>query len=927
MIYHDLTFETLAKAPVKSSYVEVARQGYDPYSNYDNGLTWTSATLLMSVNIDAVGHFLGTATKKATVKLLGIVSTAVKGDMFQIRLGLRTSDPSVPGIDTISEGFYFVDDIAFDYEAGSTTITMYDHMWVASQTPYPATFSYPTTVQALAMQVASKLQLSLGAGFSSLPNASYAVSSDLYATISNASLQTVIQEIASTTGTSARISDRTLVFSKFTVNSENLTSTELKKLKIGNKYGPVTSVILGRVPQNDNVAILNKTSTSPTVTGVNTTTNLLTINANGMTNGTMVRIASTATLPAPLVANTNYFVYNAGSANTFALTTTYANAIAGTSLIDLTTAGTGTITLTTLTLQEVQINNVQIVDGDRATALTPLYASLLGTEWNESTAETVGLAWHEVGDVIQYTQDANTVASFLSEVHLTLAGSVKESLVSVIPSAETINYQTAGGVLKTLYNTEIRVDKQDGIISSIVESQGENDANFTRIDQDIDNIQVSIQDGGGINGIKNSVGYSVGSGSRLNFWTYSGTTKTNVATNPSFEDLSTTGWVARVGAGPTPSNINIAPTPASGFAGVRALSSISSGAAGTAAMAIHQLSGLTIGATYEAYAYVRRVSTVGETLILGYSTNGTSDVTTTSLVVASGDIGWKLLHLTFVPTVTNPYIRVSGPSQFNLRGLYLDGIAVGIGLTGFFDGNTTDTTTDIYSWTGTPNLSTSTWSHYPSIVPSPDTGSLVAGAASQNRIDFSGGAGYITQRVIVQPGAAYSLSFYAKKEAAGVATVSLTNDVDSFSIPLATSTVYDWQEFTIENIVSTSSYFDVKIEIDASVTLFSITDLMLARGALAIAWQQAAGEVANTSVSFDTTGIKVSSSVYNGAYTQITPLEFAGYDTTGARAFALNNDTTEVNKLKVSGDITTPYHKIIFLSTGPYAGMNFVVKT
>lgn len=209
---------------------------------------------------------------------------------------------------------------------------------------------------------------------------------------------------------------------------------------------------------------------------------------------------------------------------------------------------------------------------------------------------------------------------------------------------------------------------------------------------------------------------------------------------------------------------------------------------------------------------------------------------------------------------------------------------------------------------------------------STDTGSQVAGATSGNRIDFTGGPLGIKQRVIVKPGGTYNLTFYAKKNTQGVAYVALSNDIDNFSVQLNDDTEYDWDRFVINDFVPSTSYLDVAIVIDGDVDLFSITDLMLAKGAVPKAWEQAGGEVANTNVTFDTKGIKVKSSVYEGAYTQITPLEFAGYDNQGDLAFALNNDTTIVNKLEIGGDVDTTTHSIVFLTTGPNAGMNFVVK-
>jgi hypothetical protein len=530
MVYHDNTFGTLASAQVKQTKVEVVSQTQDPYGFYDGALVYHANSVagnLVSVTIDSVGVFLGTVTKKATVKLNVIDASATIGQIFKIKLGIYNNDPSVSGFDTISVGFFLVDNVAFDYETNSTTITMYDWMWKAANTPYATGFAYPCTVQSLAGQVSSALGVSLMTGFSTLPNYNYTITEDLYADISNATLQTVIQEIAAATGTTARITDTTLNFVKFSPSNEVLNSDTLIELKVGDAYGPVTSVILGRVPQNDNIVLNNKVSVSNLITSINTTTNLFTITGSGMPNGTLVHLTSTATLPAPLTAGTNYFVFTNGSANTFALTATYADAIAGTNLIDITTSGSGTISLASLTTQEVQINNVQILDNDRVTLLPSLYNSLLGVYWNKSTSKTIGLGWHEVGDVISYQQGSTIVRSFLSEVHLTLDGAISESLVSTIPTAETINYQTAGGILKTIYNTEIKVDKQNQDIESIVSQQLDYETstqnNFTDVYQTINGVVTTIQSAGGGNFIINSVGRAKNPDTTLTAWTHSGT--------------------------------------------------------------------------------------------------------------------------------------------------------------------------------------------------------------------------------------------------------------------------------------------------------------------------------------------------------------------------------------------------------------------
>lgn len=540
MITHSSTFETLAKAPVKQTDVVVARKVTDITSGnvVDDGIiTWASSGVLMEVRIDSVGEMLGSATKKATVKLLGIIDTAIVGNLFQVRLGIYNAATLVNAYDYSSVGYFTVDSIDYDYEASSTTIVMYDAMWKAGNTLYTEAvglnfITYPISVQNFATTIAGILGVTLDTDFSTLPNKDYMILADLYSIISTTTLKNVIQDIAGATGSTAHMTDTVLHFHGFTpITAQTLTSNELKTLKISETYGPITSVVLGRMPQNDNIAINANAPSNNVITAINTTTDVFTLADHGMLAGNMIRLQTTGTLPLPLVANASYYVASI-TTSTFKLAPTYNDAIAGTNLINITTAGSGTISIPTLQTREIQINNNEILDDDRATLLPPLYNVLSGIDWTDVKADTVGLGWYEVGDVIHFTQGGVTVRAFIAEVHLTLAGSIKEQLISKVPDIASINYAAAGGITKSIYNTEIKVDKQAQEITSVVSRQdtleGTVNTNFSTISQDVDDVLVTIQRSGGGNLLYNSVGFAkeqIVDGSnmtydKLLYWTY-----------------------------------------------------------------------------------------------------------------------------------------------------------------------------------------------------------------------------------------------------------------------------------------------------------------------------------------------------------------------------------------------------------------------
>lgn len=392
---------------------------------------------------------------------------------------------------------------------------------------------------------------------------------------------------------------------------------------------------------------------------------------------------------------------------------------------------------------EVSIINNQIVDDARQTLIQPLYETLVGEtpyiSFFDAELTTEGHGWYEVGDQITADLSGIEYPVFISEHRLIIDGGIQEVIKSITPNNPAVNKTTAGGILRSLWNTELKVDKQQNEIVSVVSRQDEYESqtedNFTRIEQTVNQVATEIQDGGGMNQIKNSVGYSVEDG-LINFW-------------------------------------------------------------------------------------------------------DTNDLTARSRT---------------------------------------------------------------------------------------DTSAFTAGAISGSTVDLTAGPGTFTQRVTVNPGGHYVISFYAKKNTQGVVKVTASNDTDYFEVLFDDDTEYDWKKYRINEIQASSNYLDITFELDGDVELFSFTDLVMVRGIADRGWYQAVGEVANTNITLDTTGITVKSNVYEGAYTRMTPIEFAGYDDQGQRAFAVNNDTTEVNNLEIDGDIDTPEILITSVASGPNAGMNFVVK-
>ncbi len=178
-------------------------------------------------------------------------------------------------------------------------------------------------------------------------------------------------------------------------------------------------------------------------------------------------------------------------------------------------------------LTEVKLANNEIMDDDRTAFISNLLNAVDGIEWTGFEATTVGLGWYECGDRLEFEDgDGNQVEGIITYHKITVDGGIKEELKGVIPEETTTNYALAGGVMKTIYNTEIKVDKQGQEINLIVEEQttfeNQTNANFTQVSQNISSVVTSVQNSGGNNLIKNSAFYQVDSNNLPLYWTLSG---------------------------------------------------------------------------------------------------------------------------------------------------------------------------------------------------------------------------------------------------------------------------------------------------------------------------------------------------------------------------------------------------------------------
>jgi hypothetical protein len=122
-------------------------------------------------------------------------------------------------------------------------------------------------------------------------------------------------------------------------------------------------------------------------------------------------------------------------------------------------------------LWEFRISNNLILDGDRETYIGDLFTALNGIEYYPFECETIGLGYFEVGDTIQVTDtSSNTYPVLITDIEIDLSGGLKETLKGVSPAKASTDYDTAGIIGKTIRDTQIIVNKQDGEIEILNEA-------------------------------------------------------------------------------------------------------------------------------------------------------------------------------------------------------------------------------------------------------------------------------------------------------------------------------------------------------------------------------------------------------------------------------------------------------------------------
>nr|DAK18315.1 MAG TPA: Minor structural protein putative tail fiber [Caudoviricetes sp.] len=175
----------------------------------------------------------------------------------------------------------------------------------------------------------------------------------------------------------------------------------------------------------------------------------------------------------------------------------------------------------------------------------------------------------------------------------------------------------------------------------------------------------------------------------------------------------------------------------------------------------------------------------------------------------------------------------------------------------------------------------------------------------------------------------YSFSCKIKKPNTVKTTIKLYNSNDTLVKEYPIGTSVDYETVSFEKLLPNDLYYYIEFISEGSDTEGTIvTDCVFNIGEYTIPWQLSTGEILNSNLTINQEGITIRSNIYDGDYTIMSPIEFAGYSNNNnnnkEKIFSLNKDITLVRKLHSQDEIQLPPIKMVPVLTGNNKGVAFV---
>lgn len=569
---------------------------------------------------------------------------------------------------------------------------------------------------------------------------------------------------------------------------------------------------------------------------------------------------------------------------------------------------------------EVRIENNQLIDQRREDVIDLIYDQLYGIHYMPFEINTEGLGWISPYDTFFIDDnDGNSYKVIASDIKLTLDGGIAERISAKAPDPTTTDYARAGDIRKSITNTQIIVDKQEQTIQSIVSDIYSNDG---YIEEKFSEVYQDME----------SIVSRVQGAGGVNFIRNSVMYARDGSGGPTVWEVD-----ERVNLAYNPtfrggqntgwviaSNLNIVYGNSILLPNNQPIMRMNATAniPANTTMAYHPNGSGPAGVRTGKFMLWHN-----HTAPLTYIVRTSGVDLATVIVQPNTWTEMKAVGVSFPDTtlaVRNSSVIPSGVqtsvSMFQLEAGSLD--------LPYFDGDTQGA-----RWSGTANSSPSIMGSGLTINASPESRSY--GAISGNAFTLRNGD-TVKQTISVRKDVEfvpddqktyYTLSARVKKGSVGSGYIRLKNRNEEIEIELPDQTSYLWEQVFIEGILPQDDYFDISVLAhgDPAVEL-QVTDLMLAIGKTRHEWTQAPGEFNTAEVAITQDGITVREAEFPDNYTSIDALGFnIHYKKDGQEATLSHTyQGTEVTKLKSNTEISMPPMRVVPIDYGNFKGWAFV---
>ncbi len=165
-------------------------------------------------------------------------------------------------------------------------------------------------------------------------------------------------------------------------------------------------------------------------------------------------------------------------------------------------------------LQEIRFDNNEILNKKREEVIDDMFNQIKGLRYYAFETKDLGIGIFEPADLCEMQDlDGNTYPVLILNQSLTVISGCEGSMSADVPEVSTTKYQYATDSQKRQIKTEIIVDKQGNKITQLAQETTEQEERLTQAVQDVQKFKYSVNNSGGNNLIKNSVGWA-----DLDFW-------------------------------------------------------------------------------------------------------------------------------------------------------------------------------------------------------------------------------------------------------------------------------------------------------------------------------------------------------------------------------------------------------------------------